>query len=52
VVAFEVIDLASPPPHLKGRFTVRHKGKFYNFDLNTPGYRKGKDKPPGSRKGG
>ncbi|MBF8303303.1 MAG: hypothetical protein HW396_1584, partial [Candidatus Dadabacteria bacterium] len=28
-----------------GRFTVRHDGKVYNFDLDTPGYREGKDKP-------
>lgn len=45
VIAFEVVDIGSPPPHFKGRFTVRHDGKVYNFDLDTPGYREGKDKP-------
>jgi hypothetical protein len=45
VVAFEVNDLQSPPPHVKAKFKIKHKGKHHKFDLETPGHRKGKDKP-------
>ena len=44
VVAFEVVDLASPPPRVTATFTVRgHRGKVHNFGLITRGHRKGKD---------
>jgi hypothetical protein len=45
VVAFEVNDLQSPPPHVKAKFKIKHKGKHHKLDLETPGHRKGKDKP-------
>ena len=45
VVAFEVVDLESPPPHVKAGFKIHHKGRLHRFDLDTPGHRKGKDKP-------
>jgi hypothetical protein len=45
VVAFDVVDLQSPPPHLKAKFKIKHKGKLRQLDLDTPGHRKGKDKP-------
>jgi len=44
VVAFEVVDLQSPPPHLKAKLKIKHKGKTYNDELDIPGKRKGKDK--------
>ena len=49
VIAFEVVDLQSPPPHMKAKFKIKHKGKRHNFDLDTPGHRKGKDKRKGAR---
>ena len=44
VVAFEVEDVGSPPPHVKTKFKIKHKGKQHKFDLDSPGHRKGKDK--------
>jgi hypothetical protein len=44
-VAFEVVDLQSPPPHVKAKFKIKHKGKVHKFGLDTPGHRKGKDHP-------
>jgi hypothetical protein len=52
VVAYGVADLQSPKPHMKTKFKIRHKDKVHKFDLETPGHRKGKDKPvkgPGQR---
>lgn len=44
VVAFEVVDLASPPPQVTATFTVRdQRGNVHNFGLHTGGHRKGKD---------
>ena len=45
VVAFDVNDLQSPPPHVKAKFKIKHKGKHHKFDLDTPGHREGRDKP-------
>jgi hypothetical protein len=45
VVAFEVVDLQSPPPHLKAKFKILHKGKVRKFNMDTPGHRRGKDRP-------
>jgi len=45
VFAFEVADLESPKPHFKAKFKIKHHGKKHDFDLDTPGHRKGKDKP-------
>ena len=46
-VAFEVVDYQSPKPHFKAKFKfkIKHKGKGHKLDLETPGHRKGKDKP-------
>jgi hypothetical protein len=53
VIAFEVADLQSPPPHAKAKFKVRGpKGKVHQFDLDVPGHRKGKDDKPGKGRGG
>ena len=44
VVAFEVVDLASPPPVVTAKFKLRGpKGQLHNFNLRTRGHRKGKD---------
>jgi hypothetical protein len=45
VVAFEVVDLQSPPPHVKVRLTIRHRGKSRWLSLESPGYRRGIDNP-------
>ena len=46
VIAFDVVDLESPPPHVRTKFKIKHKGKLHQFDLDVPGHRKGKDKKP------
>jgi len=46
VIAFDVVDLQSPPPHLKTKLKIRHKGKVTNTQIDIPGHRKGKDKMP------
>ena len=51
VIAFDVVDLESPPPHVKTRFKIKHKGKLHQFDLDVPGRRNGKDKKPGQGRG-
>ncbi|GAB4448753.1 MAG: hypothetical protein Kow0031_31280 [Anaerolineae bacterium] len=45
VVAFEVQDLQSPPPHLNAEFKILHKQQLHEFQLETPGHRQGKDQP-------
>ncbi|MBP7937353.1 MAG: thrombospondin type 3 repeat-containing protein [Phycisphaerae bacterium] len=52
VVAFEVLDLQSPPPHLKASFKIKHNGKLHKLGLQTPGHRKGKDNPSGDKPNG
>ncbi|MBI3327241.1 MAG: hypothetical protein HYZ81_11140 [Nitrospinae bacterium] len=42
-VAFEVVDLQSPPPHLNAKLTIRHTGMTLNDQVDVPGHRKGKD---------
>jgi hypothetical protein len=44
VIAFEVLDLQSPPPHLSAKLKIRHKGKDRLDQFEIDGYRKGKDK--------
>jgi len=44
IIAFEVLDLQSPPPHLTTKLKIKHKGKTVNDQLDIPGKRKGKDK--------
>jgi hypothetical protein len=44
IVAFEVVDLQSPPPHLTTKLKIKHKGKTVNDQLDIPGKRKGRDK--------
>jgi hypothetical protein len=52
VVAYEVVDLQSPKPHMKTKLKIKHKGRVHKFDLETPGHRKGKDKPDKGQGGG
>jgi hypothetical protein len=52
VVAYEVVDYLSPKPRMKAKFKIKHKGKVHKFDLETPGHRKGKDKPDKGKGGG
>ena len=47
VIAFEVLDLESPPPHLKATLRIRHNGRVHALSLETPGHRKGKDRGRG-----
>jgi hypothetical protein len=49
VVAFEVVDLESPPPQVTADFTIRHKGQVHAFELVTPGHRQGRDEPSGEQ---
>jgi hypothetical protein len=44
IVAFEVVDLLSPPPRLTTKLKIKHKGKTVNDQLDIPGKRKGRDK--------
>jgi hypothetical protein len=44
VVAFEVLDLQSPPPSLSADVKIKHKGKTEKARFETRGHRKGKDK--------
>ncbi|HTH74594.1 MAG TPA: S8 family serine peptidase [Trinickia sp.] len=44
IVAFEVLDLQSPPPRLTAKLKIKHKGKTVNDQLDIPGKRKGKDR--------
>ena len=43
VIAFAVLDLQSPPPHLTAKLKIQHKGKTVNTQVDVPGKRKGKD---------
>ena len=43
VLAFRVVDLQSPPPHLTAKLKIRHKGRSVNAQLDIEGHRKGKD---------
>ncbi len=47
VVAFEVIDLQSPPPHLSATFEIHHNEQVHEFQLETPGHRQDRDEPSG-----
>jgi hypothetical protein len=44
IVAFEVVDLQSPPPRLTTKLKIKHKGRTVNDQLDIPGKRKGRDK--------
>ena len=46
VIAFDVVDLQSPPPHLTTKLKIQHKGKVTNTQIDTAGHRKGKDNMP------
>ena len=43
IVAFEVLDLQSPPPHLTAKLKIKHNGKNQNDQFEISGHRKGKD---------
>ena len=50
IVAFSVVDLQSPPPHLTAKLTIHHKGKTVNHQVDVPGHRKGKDDVRGAQR--
>ena len=50
IVAFSVVDLQSPPPHLTAKLTIQHKGKTVNSQVDVPGHRKGKDDARGAQR--
>jgi hypothetical protein len=53
VVAYDVFDFQSPKPHMKIKFKIQHEGKVHRFELETPGHRRGRDKPDnGKGRGG
>ena len=43
VIAFEVLDMQSPPPHLSAKLKIKHNGKNQNDQFEISGHRKGKD---------
>ena len=45
VIAFDVLDVESPPPHLKARIRILHNGRAHALSLETSGHRKGRDNP-------
>ena len=50
IVAFSVVDLQSPPPHLTAKLTIQHKGRTVTHQVDVPGHRKGTDDVRGAQR--
>jgi len=44
IVTFTLVDLQSPPPHIKTEMRIKHKDRTKKLSLDIPGKRKGKGK--------